>query len=204
MSRYYNNIEDCPLKVFRLVQTKQSLEPLLVEGEYKEEEANEAWLQLYDEYSEAVQSKSNNISFSLRKQLIVSVNEYNIVKNCLFLISEKHNLNLINMDEVFDYSEQVNTLNTMGYKFNVEKVSDEVGRVSRQLNMKKKRIETIKQEIERIEKKGGSWTFTDTIGSVEKFMGFQIDQEKTNLSLFISYLNQLLKQPKQDGKSGRK
>ena len=60
MTKYYNNINDCPLDVFKKVQLDNDTKHLLVSGEYDEEKAKESWLSIIDEYQSKVKSNRNN------------------------------------------------------------------------------------------------------------------------------------------------
>ena len=100
---YYNNIDSTPLSIFRLVIDTGELKHLLIKGEYDENEALKNWMMLYDGYTLTVKSKTNNIVFSLKKQVYLLSGQYQIISNCLFAIQELYNCNLINMENKFDY-----------------------------------------------------------------------------------------------------
>jgi hypothetical protein len=169
-----------------------SYEALLIDGEYDNNEAVKAWLRLYDEYTEKVNSKSNNVIFGLKKQIYILSAEYQIVKNCLFAIQELHNCNLINFEKKFDITYFVKTINEYHYRFDETKdISLEASRVDKLLNNKVNQIKRIEKELQTYEQKGGS--FTDTIAAVEMFIRFQLDEEKTTVEKFISYLNSMIK-----------
>ena len=200
MSKYYDNLQ-CPLSVFKEVMNTGEYKPLLLEGEFNQDEAFLAWLNLYDEYTDKVNSKSNNVVFGLKKQIYILSGEYQIVKNCLFAIQELHNCNLINFENKFDIKYFVKTINEYHYRFDETKdISLEVARVDKLLNNKLNQIKRIEKELQTYEQKGGS--FTDTIAAVEMFIRFQLNEEKTTVEKFVSYLNQMIKSS-QDGKQHR-
>ena len=188
---YYNNIDQCPLSVFRLVSDTGDYKQLLISGEYNEYEAVKAWMLLYDEYNGAVNSGANNVLFGLKKQAYILSLQYQIVHNCLFAINELNNCNLINMEQVHNLDYFIKTINEHGYKFEVEKgILKEVERVSKQLNNKRSQIESINKRIESLTK-GNNGKYVDTITNVEASLGFQINEQTTTVAKFVSYLNQI-------------
>ena len=191
---YYNNIESTPLSVFRDVIIKGDKHVLFIgNGEYDEEKANEAWLTLYDEYNAAVNSKSLNITFELSKQAHILKNQYSMLNNCLFLIIEATNVNLINDNEEINIDEYIKIINEYGYRFQKSKcIGKEVTRIQKQLSNYKTRIEHILEKIEKDNKKGSSDTFDTTINDVEMFRGIAFD-EKTTVKKFTIVLNALIK-----------
>lgn len=190
--KYWDNIELCPLSVFKDVINNNNYKALLIEGEFKESEAVKAWILLYDQYSDKVNNKTNNIIFMQKKQAYILSIEYQLISNCLFAITELQNCNLISMRTVHDLTYFIKTVNEYGYKFDESKgFYQEVDRVKKQLNMKLKKIELIEKEIDK-KQDGSKGSFTDTIAAVEKFLGFQINEEKTTVAKFATYLNMLI------------
>lgn len=200
MSSYLNNIDDCLLSVFADVQRKHNYKLLLIDGEYNEEEAGEAWLQLYDEYNEAVKSKSINIQFEITKQIDIKKSEYIYIKNCLFFIREWNNIMLLDMFDLLDNKENytnliddlISKINYFGYQFDKNKgIGKEVERISKQVENYKTRIESDLKDLEDANKKAKPWTFDDSVGGVEKYMGFPMP-EKCTVRKFTVYLNMLI------------
>lgn len=191
-AQYYNSIKTTPLEVFRIVQDTDDFKPLLISGEFSNEDAAVAWMQLYDEYSMAVKSKSNNVVFALKKQVYVLIGEIQLISNCLFMIQELYNCNLISMEKVHDLSFFIKTINDYGFKFNEEDgVPTELERVKKQLRNKNSQIESLNKRIAGYNT-GQKSKFMDTIAAVEKYMGFQINEQNTTVSKFVSYFNQLI------------
>ena len=194
---YYNNIDSTPLSIFRLVIDTGELKHLLIKGEYDENEALKNWMMLYDGYTLTVKSKTNNIVFSLKKQVYLLSGQYQIISNCLFAIQELYNCNLINMENKFDYDYFIRTINGYGFRFDITKsIPDELERVSKELKNKRSQILSLNKKIENYNT-GSKQTFIDTISMIEKYLGFQIKETETMVSKFVSYLNQYLEHAKQ-------
>lgn len=191
MSKYYDDIEHCPLSAFKDVINENDYKFIHISGEYDEKQAEKSWLKLYDQYTDSVKSKSNNVVFALKKQVYILSAEYQIISNCLFAIQELYNCNLINFENKFDLTYFVKTINDYNYRFDATKnIGDEITRVKKQLNNKLNRITGLQKDLEKYQKDGGS--FTDTIAAVEVFIKFQIDEKNTTVKKFVSYLNQMI------------
>lgn len=194
MSQYYDNIEQCTLFAFRDVMVKGDFKSLFIKGDYKESEAKKAWENIYDEYNESVKSKSVNISFELRKQAEVINNEYSMLTNCLFAITEGAKINIINDNQEVNIDQFIKLINTYGYRFEKSKgIANEVVRIEKQLRNYKTKIEQIITKIKAIDEQGKEWTFDNTIDSVERFRGIAFDNNTTVLK-FVVTLNALIKQ----------
>ena len=192
MAKYLNNISDCSLDIFSNVMESNDYKLLLLSGEYDKKEASLEWYKLYDEYNAAVKSKSVNLQYELTTQVEIQKNEYALIKNCLFLIITMHEINLINTEVEYDINQYIKVINNYGYNFDVKKgIAKEFERVSKQIKNYVTRIESDLKQIEKLEEDAGNWSFLDTIGVVEKHMGFQMG-EKTTVKKFVTYLNQLI------------
>jgi hypothetical protein len=196
MGQYLDNIDDCLLDIFEAIMDKHDYKLLLISGEYDQDEASAAWFKMYDEYNEAVKSKSVNLQFELTKQIEIQKNEYTILKNCLFLIIEMHKINLINSNTDYDIDEYITIINNYGYAFDKNKgVGPESERVNKQLKNYLTRIESDVNKIEKLKEESIEWGFGDTRSVVEKFMGFAMN-EKTTVKRFVTYLNRLINSQK--------
>jgi hypothetical protein len=202
MNKYYDNIEHCPLSVFKGVINENDYKFIQISGEYIETEAEKSWLHLYDQYTDALKSKSNNMIFALKKQLYILSAEYQIINNCLFAIQEFYNCNLINFEDKFDLTYFIKTINDYNYRFDDSKnIGDEIIRVKKQLNNKLNQINRLQKDLEKYQQQGGS--FTDTIAAVEVFIKFQIDENKTTVKKFVSYYNQMISANERAKKNGK-
>ena len=200
MQQYYNNIHVTPLDVFKDVQITNDLKHLLISGEYDEVKAREAWLELFDNYQEAVNSKSNNTAFEMNKQLHILTGEYQIIKACLFILSNKLEVNTLNQlmpidlkYELLEYENEVKILNQYGFKFDIEKIGTELIRCEKLSKSKKTKINILKQKIEADAKSGGKSTISDTIFIAQKHQGFAFTKESKVIDL-VTCLNDLMKQ----------
>ena len=190
-----DTLDRCSLAKFILCQ-KGEYECLLISGDFDPEKASDAWLTIYDAYNAAIKTKSNNVAFELKKQIHILSNEKTIISTCLFVIAKLIEANIINFDDIHEFDSFVKIVNDFGYKFDKDKPAESLKRIHTQLRNYDTRINMQLKNLEDIEKKGGDWTFSDTIGSVEKYMGFQIDEDKTMMVKFVSYFNQMLRQNK--------
>lgn len=209
MSKYINNLDDCSLEVFRLCMMREKYELLHVSGVLNEEEAKEAWFNLYDLYSDSVQSKSNDINLELKKQIHVKSNEKTIITQCLFMITEISRITALtelikasgaDVEFEHDIDDYIKIINQYGFKFDKENLVESIERVQRQIKNYDTRIQSDIKKIENIEKNSKKWTFDDTINSVAKFMGFQINKKETSMTEFVSMVNMVINEPKDNGK----
>ena len=208
MSKYYNNLE-CPLSIFRDIQLGKSLELLLIDGVFDEVEANDAWLTIYDLYNEEVKSNKNNTGFEKQKQLQVLSNKYSIVKACLFLIYQKIEVNVLNiatgLDKDFvkhDYTEQVQILNSFGFRVDINNIESELLRVSKQKENIKTQINVLKKDLEKEGKQSNSYTINDTIFSAQKHQGFPFSKDAKVIDLVVC-LNDLIRSNNLQKKHGK-
>jgi len=189
---YYNSIEDCPLDIFRKVNLFNDYKLLLIIGEFDLNKAMEAWSNIYDEYSNEVKSEGVNINFQIRKQIEVKKIEKEIIRNCIFIICELYKAELLT-GLTNDYDFFIHTINRYGFNFDKTKsIGEEVQRVLAQSKSYDTQIKRDIKELDRREKTESKYTIDDTITTVEKFMGFQLN-EKTTVKKFTSYLNALIK-----------
>ena len=95
MQQYYHDL-NCPLDIFEEIYLGGSTELLLIEGKYNESDANLAWMELYDMYSDSVKSNKNNTAFTKANQMKELVAKYAMIKNCLWLIYQTLEINILN------------------------------------------------------------------------------------------------------------
>jgi hypothetical protein len=199
MDNYFTSIHDTPLDVFKSVQIHNDVKYLLIDGIYDEDKAKNAWLELFDEYQEAVNSKSNNTAFELNKQFHILTGEYQITKACLFILSHKLEVNMLNelmpIDlkyELLEYETEVKILNQYGFRFDINKMEHELVRCEKLSKSKKTKINILKQKIEADAKGGGKSTISDTIFIAQKHQGFPFTKESKVIDL-VTCLNDLMK-----------
>lgn len=190
--KYYNSIHICPLEVFKNVQLENDYKHLLISGTYDKEKAYEAWVEIMDAYQEAVKSNTNNTLFELQKQYEILKGEYDIIKVCIFVISQKLQINLLNellpLEHKFDkldYTEDVKNLNKFGYKFDINKIDSELLRVEKQSKGKITQIKRALGKIEKQVKDNGDWTINDTIFIAQKHMGFPFTKDAKVIDLVV-------------------
>jgi len=192
MEKYYSSIEDCPLDIFRKVVLFNDYKTLLISGEFDINKAMEAWNNIYDEYTNEVKSDAINVNFQIRKQIEVTKIEQEIINNCIFIICELHKAELLT-GLTNDYDFFIFTINKYGFGFDKTKsIAEEVKRVLAQSKSYNTKIKRDIKELERREKIESKYSIDDTITTIEKFMGFQLN-EKTTVKKYTSYLNSLIK-----------
>ena len=211
MAQYYSSIHDCPLNVFKQIQKDGDLKPLLISGEFDEQEANNAWLSIYDEYNTAVKSNRNNTTFERQKRMQILVNQYAMIKACLFLIVQKLQFNLLNqatgLDKNYEphtYEKEVKVLNDFGFKVDINNIENELIRVEKQKENFKTKINIVKKELENDNKGSENWTINNTIFQCQKYQGYVFGPEAKVIDLVVC-LNELIlnnaQQKKNNGKS---
>ena len=193
MSQYLDNIENLTLDRFKLC-LKGDYKCLLLKGEYDELEAEKAWLNIYDQYTDSLNTKSNNVAFEMKKQVHILANEKLIINTCLFVVSELLKANFVNLEDVHEFDNFINIITEYGFKFDKEKPADSLIKLQKQIRNYDSRISSELKKIENIEKNDDKWTFDDTIAACEKYMGFRIEEDKTTVKRFVSYLNQMLRE----------
>jgi hypothetical protein len=183
--------------VFKSIQLDGNLKPLLINGTYDEVAANDAYLTLYDEYNGAIKSNRNNTTFEKQKQLQILVNQYGIIKACLFLIYQKLEFNVLNsltqLDKEFKpltYVDEVLILNNLGFKVDIDNIEKELIRVEKQKENYKTKLAILKKELES-EDKGEKDSFNKTIFQAQKFQGFPFNQDAKVIDL-VTCLNELI------------
>lgn len=210
--QYYNSIHNCPLSVFRQIQKDGNLQTLLIMGVFEEVSANDAWLTIYDEYNSAVKSNRNNTAFERQKRLQILINEYSMIKACLFLIVQKIQFNLLNsitqLDKSFEplnYEKEVKVLNAFGFKIDINNIESELLRVEKQKENYKTKIGILKKEMEVPEKEQSNGTIDNTIFKCQKFQGFPFHPDAKVIDLVVC-LNELIvsnQMQKKDIKHGK-
>lgn len=190
--KYYNTINNCPLEVFKNVQLENDYKHLLISGTYDKEKAYEAWVEIMDAYQEAVKSNTNNTLFELQKQYEILKGEYDIIKVCIFVISQKLQINLLNellplehKFEKLDYTEDIKNLNVYGYKFDINNIDKDLIRVEKQSKNKITQIKRALSKIEKQSKDNGNWTINDTIFQAQKHQGFPFTKEAKVIDLVV-------------------
>jgi len=196
---YYDNIENCPLESFKQVQLKNDYKYILISGDYDESKAKESWLSIIDEYQESVKSNRNNTLFEYQKQYHIVSGEYQIIKACLFVVSQKLQVNLLNelmplelKFEKLNYDEEVKILNQYGYKMDINNIDKELIRVEKQSKNKLTQIKIAQKRIEDNTKDSGNWTINDTIFSCQKHQGFPFAKDAKVIDLVVC-LNDLIR-----------
>ncbi|WBC28469.1 head scaffolding protein [Rhodobacteraceae phage LS06-2018-MD05] len=217
MSKYINNIDECLLTVFRKVINNNDYKALLIEGEFDEKEANEAWLQIYDQWNDVIDNRNVSSQFEITKQIEIKKNDYMLIQNCISMIDMLYRINLqneiikeycklekidypIDLEEL-NYDEYVNHLNKFNFKIDIKKgVLKELDRIKRQSKNYLSQIET---DIKKLEKENNNkkGDFDDIIASVDIFVKFPtLFQTGMTVKMFANYYNRLINsQPKKDG-----
>ncbi|RLI44872.1 hypothetical protein DRO61_11625 [Candidatus Bathyarchaeota archaeon] len=220
MQNYINNIDSCLLITFSEVMKTRNYKLLYINknsrltvilnwiGEkfninrfkaikYDETLANEAWLHLYDEFNEGINTSSVDITFEIIKQIDVLKSEYIEIKDLLFFILEWHRIMLLDMFKLienkkfyYDLIDQlIKRVNYFNYRFDKEKgIGKEVERITKQVENYKTRIASNEAQLEDINKDTKKKTFGTTIAAISKFMSFRMD-DKVALREFINYYN---------------
>lgn len=211
MTQYIDNIDDCTLGIFRKVISKHDYKHLLISGEYNEGEAKQSWLKLFDEYSDSINSGSVDYNFEMQKQIAIKKCDYTNIQNCIYFIGVFNELNLNNElfnlvteKEIFEQlriDELIALLNKYNFRFDKKKgIAKELDRVKKQ---SKNILSRIESDIKKLESKNDSkHTFEDTIGVVEKYMGF-IVPDGLSVKRFVVYLNMLINHNKQSESNGK-
>lgn len=194
---YYDSIDKCTLNVFRDVLINRDYKQLLISGEYDEEQASLAWLKIHDEYEKALISKSANMMFEYSKNIEALKIEHDLLRNCLFLISECTINNLLNKDDkdyaAIDIDKYIKIVNSFNYRFEKSKgITSEVQRVSNQLKNYNSRITSIYKKVEKYNNDSGDWTFDDTIEVVEQHRKIAFD-ENTTVRKFVTAQNSIIR-----------
>jgi hypothetical protein len=223
MNKYLDNIHDCTLGIFSKVYNTHNYKHLFIITEtdekeiekawqkYNEEEAKQAWLKLFDEYSDTIESNGVNYLFETTKNIESKKSDYLVIKNCLHFIRIYNELNIIGniakevggLDYEFEdvgLKDVVKQLNKYNFNFNIERgIPNELERVEKQSS---RILGKIEKDIEKLEKrKDDNYVFEDTITAVSKFMSYRIP-DSDSVRMFVSNLNMLIKHNKaqQDAK----
>jgi len=173
---------------------KGDFKKLFIPGkdEYNEELANDAWLTLFDEYNEAVNSKSVNVSFELKKQVYITNGEYSFLRTSLFAVIELSRINIINGNDKINIDFFLKTLAEKNYIIKKDNLANDIIRIDKQLKNYETKIKLMLEKINDEDKKTSSWTFDDTLNQVEMFRAIAFD-EKTTVKKFTTVLNALIK-----------
>lgn len=202
--QYYNNIHNCPLEVFKKIQLDNDYKHLLIKGDYSESEAKKAWLEIIDEYQEAVKSGKNNTLLELQKQYHIKQNEYMIIKSCIFIIGQKLQVNLMNellpIDSNFeklDIETDVKNLNEFGYKVDINNIDEDLIRVEKQSKNKITQIKIAQKKIEDQATDSKDWSILDTIFLAQKHQGYVFPKDAKVIDLVVC-LNDQIRQNKRE------
>lgn len=200
MTQYIDNIDDCTLGIFRKVISKHDYKNLLISGEYNEEEAKQAWLKLFDEYSDSINSGSVDYNFEMQKQIAIKKCDYTNIQNCIHFIGVFNELNLNNElfnlvteKEIFEQlriDELIDLLNKYNFRFDKKKgIAKELDRVKKQ---SKNILSRIESDIKKLESKkdNNPTKFSDIIINVFKHVGHLPDS--VTMDIFIAGLNSLI------------
>jgi hypothetical protein len=209
--QYYDSIYNCPLEVFEKVQIENDYKYLLIPIDYKnekdkenhlnsfnKEDAEKSWLNIYDQYSEKIKSKSNNNLFEYQKQLYKTAGEYRVIKACVFLIAQKLEVNLLNSltpveHEVLDYEEEVKQLNQFGYRIDINNIDTELLRVDKQSRNYETKLSVLNKKIDDDKKGSESWDISDTIFIASKHQGFPFKDNAKVIKL-VTCLNNMMRE----------
>ena len=179
--------KDLILKNFIEISEDVEKTYLLIEKgdqDIKEEDLQEAWLSILDEYNVLVKTK--NYSLSLRKRA-----EIEILKQTIMLYKVLVELLLFNSYECTLKVESICE------KLKVKPSEDILIRKIKGLELK------LKLKVKDLPK-GVSASFEELKEGVERFRGFYIDAEKVVVSEWASYLVAMQKQSEKNKPKGRK
>lgn len=127
------------------------------------------------------------------------------------MVTELSKANVINENKNFDINPYVKIINKYGYRFDLSKdLLKEIERVGKALKNYDSRAKSAFEAIKKDSNNGRNWTIENAIAELEKYLGFQINEEKTSVKRFVVYLNLMIeaskngKQHKHKSNNGRR
>lgn len=197
MKQYSDSLKDINLKQF-----KQCLDgdysTLCNTEKYNEDDLKQAWYSIYDEYNNKIKTKGNNIAFTVQKKLYTLPNKKYIIDVCLFVITELITLNHINFTEIHGFDEFIDIIESYGFKFDKENPIDSLKLIKQQVKNLDIQIKREQKTLEEISKRGGDWSFNQTVLAVKKFMNCWLPDKKIKMDEFVEMLNMMLT-PRENG-----
>lgn len=171
IAKYYNSSDLCPLSVFRQVVNSGELKSLQISGQSSDEELEEAWSVIYDEFSQVIKDKTADLAFLAMKQNTIKRHKVSYLSVLLQAYSHlpTKELSDILIEEGFRVTDDTETTLRMA-----------VGKINRM----KSDIEFAEKQNERTDKKAED--FDLVIGEVEKFQGYHFDQDKMSVRHFAN------------------
>jgi hypothetical protein len=169
-NQYYKSADLCPLSRFREVVNQGSLRPLVIKGNPSETELEEAWNDIYSEYSDIIKDRSTDLHFLNIKQTTAKRHKISYLSVLLqrYSASPDKEFEAMMAEEGFKIlSDDHESTFRMAY-----------GRIKRMTDDLAMRV-ALDSEKEKVD-------FDFIISEVERYQGYSFDQDKMSVKHFAN------------------
>lgn len=169
VNQFYSSASLCPLRAFNQVLSGGSLQPLIISGEPTDEQLEEAWGNIYSEFSEIIKDKTTDLHFIAIKQATAKRHKISYLSVLLQVYAQTPTPEFTALIEAegfrtFESAEQT-------YKSAYGKLK----KMQDDLNFSEK--QQVKKEAQ---------DFELVISELERYQGYQFDQDKMTVKHFAN------------------
>lgn len=185
--RVYEHCNEFPLSRFITCLCDNDYSVMLIDGEATEEELQQAWAKIYDEYLDLTSKNNNNEFLFLWNEYESLFYKHTVIEQCVELLKWWHDENLVGILKQHGYNFPFNPEDTERYWKDLERVVTRSKKLLLDMKVRKEQLDAIQSassgaKIDR--------NYFDTILVVlSKFSQYHIDEEKTTVGRYVNMLN---------------
>ena len=172
-SLYCMSLEQLSLQKFQRVWEKNELSQLIISGEPTEQELNDAWYQIYDEFILITGDNSNALRLATVKRITVNKSKLGYISSALQFVTMMPDPEIIEL------------LKTEGIDYNPDDMAGSIEAAKRKLNKMKQSVDLAENEI-RLNTSDKPPDIEELIIELEKFQGYQFNRETMNARTFAT------------------
>lgn len=193
--RYYESTKEATLFSFRRIVETGDVRYLLILNDYStmpdvsdelSEKLNEAWSNIYSEYSDIVDSTEYELKFSEQKRLLAKRHKITYISQIIAFVSQYPDPELLELLKDEGFTINANDADTFS-----ESLNRAIGKLNREYLILKRSDK--KEDVKEV-------NFDELITELERFQGYAFDEKTTTISKFAS----IIKRYKENGRQDKK
>jgi hypothetical protein len=181
----YHHCNDLPLSVFITCSVDRIYTGLVNYGHAKSAQLQQAWEQIYSEYSEKTGSNTYKLLINLSRDIGYLETKQYVIAICLKVLQHRPEAKCIKILHDYGYKFQFDISDPLKYVSDINTVASKTGAIS--LAIEQKKAELLNSTKKLNQKELTRDHFDMIIASISKYMARYIDRDQTTVSEFISY-----------------
>jgi len=202
--KWYQNIHECPLSVFIICLCDGILTSLIISGSVTENDLQEAWKNIHQDYSDSLISESDQAVIIIEKKIVLLERKiakaYAIQTYLSFKWDEEMESDLLRMGAVDGRYPQNENLKESWWK----RLTGRIKRWEVELEAERRRRYLLRKSTTGVAEKVTREVFQDFIVQIEKHVRFSIKESETTVGRFLAMVKDFQKHVISLSKSNKK